>query len=152
MNITYRIATIDDIQIVTELGLLLYSDDNTFESLCEENRNHLISTDEVTILAFQGDKAIGMAQSSVRHDYVEGTDSGGGDSKVGYLEGIFVTPKHRLQGVAQALVAKCERWTKGKGCTEFASDCKLENEESHHFHLKIGFEEVSRNIHFVKKL
>ena len=150
--IAYRKANMQDIDIITKLGLLLYSDDNTFESLYKENISHLGNPDEVTILAFLNDVAVGMAQSSVRHDYVEGTDSGGVGSKVGYLEGIFVQSDHRGKGIAKALVIECEKWTNQMGCKEFASDCKLENEESYRFHLKIGFAEVSRNIHFVKKI
>ena len=150
--ITYRNANIQDIDIITKLGLLLYSDDNTFESLYKENISHLGNLDEVTILAFFDDIAIGMAQSSVRHDYVEGTDSGSADNKVGYLEGIFVQLEHRGKGIAKALVAECENWARQMGCKEFASDCKLENEDSYRFHLKIGFTEASRNIHFTKKI
>jgi len=152
MNYTIRQATADDIRTVTELGLLLYSVDNTYESLSAENQSHLTNPDEVTILVFDGEIAIGMVQGSIRHDYVEGTESGAANSKVGYLEGIFVKPEYRLQGIAKALVAECEQWAKTMGCAEFASDCKLDNEESRHFHLEIGFAEVSRNIHFAKKL
>jgi len=152
MDITHRKATLQDIDIITKLGLLLYSDDNTFETLYEENLSHLGRPEEVTFLAFLGDIAIGMAQSSVRRDYVEGTDSGNSDSKVGYLEGIFVRPEHRSKGIAKALIVECENWARQMGCKEFASDCRLQNEESYHFHLKIGFTEVGRNIHFAKDL
>jgi aminoglycoside 6'-N-acetyltransferase I len=151
-QIIYRKATIDDIRTVTELGLLLYSDDNTYESLSAENQSLLNNPDAVTILALQGETTAGMVQGSIHHDYVEGTDSGDGNSKVGYLEGIFVQPEYRLQGVAKALVAECEKWVRSMGCVEFASDCKLENTDSYRFHTKIGFAEVSRNIHFAKKL
>jgi aminoglycoside 6'-N-acetyltransferase I len=41
---------------------------------------------------------------------------------------------------------------KDKGCTEFASDCELDNKESLEFHKAIGFEEVNRIICFRKNL
>lgn len=33
-----------------------------------------------------------------------------------------------------------------EGCTEFASDCELDNTESSKFHLNLGFEEENRII------
>ena len=41
---------------------------------------------------------------------------------------------------------------KEKGCTEFASDCELDNAESLRFHLALGFMEANRIICFRKEL
>ena len=90
----------------------------------------------------------GFAQCSLRHDYVEGTES----SPVGYLEGIYVAETARNRGVARQLVAACENWAKEKGCREFASDCELTNTQSLRFHLSVGFAEANRIICFTKKL
>lgn len=46
--------------------------------------------------------AIGFAEASLRRDYVNGTDS----SPVGFLEGIYVLPQARRQGVARLLLAQ----------------------------------------------
>ena len=91
---------------------------------------------------------VGFAQCQLRHDYVEGTDS----SPVGYLEGVFVEEAYRRQGCAKKLLAKCEKWAKENGCSEFASDCELDNEDSLKFHIKMGFVEANRIICFTKKL
>ena len=98
--------------------------------------------------AMQAGRVIGFAECRLRHDYVEGTST----SSVGYLEGIYVEEQYRRQGVAQALLGACEEWARSKGCTEFASDCELENEDSLKFHLSLGFEEADRIICFRKKL
>ena len=90
----------------------------------------------------------GFAQCSLRHDYVEGTDS----SPVGYLEGIYVVESARKQGTARRLLKACEKWAKEKGCREFASDCELTNAQSLQFHLNVGFAEANRIICFTKKL
>ena len=50
------------------------------------------------------------------------------------------------------MLAACEDWARSQGCTEFASDCELENTDSLAFHLKCGFEEMNRIICFAKKL
>ena len=58
----------------------------------------------------------------------------------------------RGQGLARALLGACEDWARSKGCTEFASDCELNNVQSLRFHLNVGFEEANRIICFTKKL
>ncbi len=102
----------------------------------------------VFFLARRGAEPVGFAQCQLRRDYVEGT----GTSPVGYLEGIFVEPSCRRQGVARALAAACEDWCRGCGCREFASDCEIGNEQSRLFHLRAGFREAGRIICFVKPL
>ena len=104
--------------------------------------------DAAFLLAYAEETAAGFAQCQLRHDYVEGTDS----SPVGYLEGIYVADGYRKQGVARELLSACESWAKAKGCSEFASDCELDNVQSLQFHLNVGFEEANRIICFTKKL
>lgn len=109
----------------------------------------LLSDPEAAVfLMYEEDCAVGFAQCQLRHDYVEGTDS----SPVGYLEGIYVIPSCRHRGIAGVLLAACERWAVKMGCTEFASDCELDNLESLAFHKSAGFTEANRIICFTKKL
>lgn len=86
---------------------------------------------------------------SVRRDYVEGTTGAG---PVGYLEGIYVRPAHRRQGIAKQLVNFAKDWSVRQGCSMLASDCILANEESRRFHNSIGFAEASINVHFTMPL
>ena len=146
--ITYRKAEISDIDIIADLGLSLYSSDNTFEKLRDEANEHLRSGKWAIFLAFYEDTAIGICEISLRSDYVEGTDGG----TVGYIEGVFILPEYRNKNIAKKLISLGEDWSREQGCAEFASDCKFENTDSLQFHLKIGFEEAGRNIHFVKKI
>jgi aminoglycoside 6'-N-acetyltransferase I len=90
----------------------------------------------------------GFAEGSLRHDYVEGCDS----SPVVYLEGICVRPEARRTGVARLLAAAIGEWGRTHGCTEYASDAIVEDEESHRFHAAIGFAEVERVVCFRKEL
>lgn len=115
----------------------------------EQELTELAGSEECAVfLSAAGDQPVGVAQCQLRHDYVEGTKS----SPVGYLEGIFVLPEYRGQGRARALLAACQRWAGEKGCTEFASDCELDNSGSLAFHLKMGFAEANRIICFHKTL
>ncbi|HEU5305038.1 MAG TPA: aminoglycoside 6'-N-acetyltransferase [Gemmatimonadales bacterium] len=79
----------------------------------------------------------GFAEVS-RRAYAEGCDT----SPVGFLEGWYVVPEFRRQGVGRALVGAAEAWARQKGCREFASDALADNETSAQAHRALGFEEV----------
>ena len=140
-------AEIKDLPMITELACKLWPD-NTVEEMCAEMGEILAKTDSAFFLAYVEDVPIGFSQCQLRYDYVEGTDS----SPVGYLEGIYVASEYRKHGIARELLSACESWAKSKGCTEFASDCELDNTQSLQFHLNVGFEEANRIICFTKKL
>ena len=106
------------------------------------------SSGAACFLASDADKVVGFAQCQLRHDYVEGCET----SPVGFLEGVYVDEAYRRSGVARALLSACEKWAKSAGCTEFASDCEIHNQDSLAWHLKNGFEEMGRTIWFAKKL
>lgn len=118
------------------------------EEMKAELAELLTREDAALFLAYDGEAATGFAQCQLRTDYVEGTDS----SPVGYLEGIYVAGEYRKQGIARELISACESWAKAKGCTEFASDCELDNLQSLQFHRNVGFREANRIICFTKKL
>jgi len=141
-----RKAESKDLHILSELACQLWPD-NTVEEMRLEFSEIITKTDAAFFLAYAEETAIGFAQCQLRHDYVEGTDS----SPVGYLEGIYVADGYRKQGVAKELLSACESWAKTKGCTEFASDCELENTQSLEFHLNVGFEEANRIICLLRK-
>lgn len=142
-----RIASTDDVNILTELSIKLWPE-HTQEEMDDEIKEFLKQEDTVYFISFEEENIIGFAQCQLRYDYVEGTTT----SPVGYLEAIYIEEEYRQLGYAKKLVRECESWAKSKGCTEFASDCELDNNDSFKFHLKIGFEEVNRIICFSKKL
>ena len=92
--------------------------------------------------------AVGFIEAALRHDYVNGTES----SPVAFLEGVYVVPEFREQGIASRLVAKVEDWARALGCTEFASDAPIENQASHAVHTALGFRETERVVYFSKSL
>ena len=91
---------------------------------------------------------LGFVEVALRSDYVNGTTT----SPVAFLEGIYVAPAARRQGVARKLFAEAQRWAVGAGCTELASDALIENAESHAMHRSLGFEETERVVFFRKPL
>lgn len=136
-----------DLGVLTNLAAMLWKGQNADE-LQEEYSRLLSRKDAAFFIAYSEKTPVGFAQCQLRGDYVEGTSS----SPVGYLEGIFVKENFRRMGYAGELLKNCENWAKGRGCTEFASDCELSNEKSIAFHKSAGFLEANRIVCFAKNL
>ncbi len=100
-----------------------------------------IATDEQGLAA-------GFAEVSVRTDYVNGCHH----RPALFLEGIFVRPERRGQGIARALCAAAEQWGRDQGCREFASDVYTDDSNSLAAHAGLGFEESERVVYFRKPL
>ncbi len=140
-------AEIEEADALAALARQLWPEHGPDE-LSEEFRELITSDDAACFLKYVDYRPVAFAHCQLRHDYVEGTAG----SPVGYLEGIFVSEGYRMKGYAADLLAGCEKWAREKGCTEFASDCELDNDNSLKFHLSLGFEETNRIICFRKDL
>ncbi len=140
-------AEISDADALAALAIQLWPD-NDLNELTEEFRGSIQNADAACFIKYAGGEPVAFAECRLRHDYVGGTDS----SPVGDLGGVYVKEGFRRQGCAAQLLAECENWAGEKGCTEFASDCELDNAESLRFHKAMGFEETSRIICFRKAL
>lgn len=140
-------ANAEDNEILAALAIQMWTGHN-LEDLAELFRKLVMNGEAVCFIKYEDEKPIGFAQCQLRHDYVEGTES----SPVGYLEGILIADGYRKKGYAAELLSECEKWAKEKGCSEFASDCELVNEESLKFHMALGFEEANRIICFRKDI
>ena len=95
-----------------------------------------------------GGRGLGLAEASIRTDYVNGTAS----SPVAYLEGLYVVPEARGTGVARRLVLAVSEWALAAGCNELASDTQPENLVSQAVHTRLGFVETERAVFFSKSL
>ena len=144
---TIRQAIKTDAHTLAKLAQQLWPD-NTLPELQAGFETLLCSGEAACFIQFAEDLPVGFAQCQLRHDYVEGTDT----SPVGYLEGIYVQSEYRHRRFAKALLRECEKWAKEKRCTEFASDCELDNDSSLKFHMSMGFEEANRIICFRKDI
>lgn len=145
-NIIIQKAESKDVVILAQLAVQMW--ESPIQELQDGFCDLLCNEQAAVYLLYVDDKAVGFAQCQLRNDYVEGTSS----SPVGYLEGIFVSEGYRKKGFAGKLLAKCEEWAAQQGCTEFASDCELDNDTSFAFHLAAGFTEANRVICFTKKI
>ncbi len=71
---------------------------------------------------------------------------------VGYIEGWYVDPDHRRQGIGRALVESAEAWARSRGCRQMASDTTIDNQPSQDAHRALGYEESYRLVYFRKDL
>lgn len=101
----------------------------------------------VLVAARPGGGLAGFAEVGERN-YADGCDT----APVAYLEGWFVDPDLRRQGIGTALVRAVEAWALGRGYRELASDALLENVTSQNAHLASGFAEVERSVKYRKSL
>ena len=142
-----RKAAKTDMVSVAEMAVMMW-DSHSVEELKGEFEQEIENKDCVMYIYCIDNIPIGFAQCGSRHDYVEGTES----RPVGYLEGIYVREEYRNRGYARELLAECEKWAKQKGCSEYASDCELNNDASLQFHMRVGFTEANRIICFTKRI
>lgn len=136
-----------DSAVLAELAVQLW-DGRSISELKHEFEQLAESADAACFIKYFDNKPVGFAQCQLRRDYVEGTST----SPVGYLEGIFVLKEYRNKGYAKELLSHCQKWAAYKNCTEFASDCEIDNEVGFQFHLAMGFEVANRIICFRKKI
>ena len=90
-----------------------------------------------TLLAKSSGASVGFVELSIR-SYAEDCMT----DHVAYLEGWYVVPEARRQGVGTALVRAAEEWARSQGCTEFASDALIDNHVSAAAHRALGFQET----------
>jgi len=118
------------------------------EYLSFDMDTRLVDPDYAIFVASFGDEGpIAFIEAGLR-DYGEGCES----SPVGYIEAWYVNEDARGQNLGRELVEAAEHWAREKGCTEMGSDTWLENEASITAHLRLGYVEVERLVHFAKKL
>ena len=108
----------------------------------------LADPDQAVFIASQADgKPVAFIETGLR-SHVEGCET----SPVGYIEAWYVDPHMRGQKLGREMMRAAEQWAREKGMSEMASDTWLENEISIVAHLKLGYSEAERLVHFVKRL
>lgn len=147
MSFTIRRATQDDKSEWMHMRQGLWPD-APLDYLVLDLDTLLADNDSAVFVASNTDGRL-VAFIEVRlRDYSEGCES----SPVGYIEAWYVDAQVRGQNLGRDLVLTAEGWAREKGVTEMASDTWLENEDGIQAHLRLGYYEVGRLVHFVKRL
>jgi len=144
-----RIANAHDIDLLVAMRNALWPDEES--SHRSELNKHFTGEhshiDQVLLYETEGGDAVGFVELRVRN-YAEGSE----EHEVPFLEGWFVAPEHRRQGVGRALIAASEEWARARGFDELASNALLENTDSLAAHEAVGFEEIERTVNYLKDL
>jgi aminoglycoside 6'-N-acetyltransferase I len=147
MSFTIRRATGDDKPGWLQLRQRLWPE-APIEYLNFDQDARLADPDYAVFVASTGEgNLVAFIETGLR-GYGEGCET----SPVGYIEAWYVEEPVRGQNLGRDLVQLAEQWAREKGCQEMASDTWLENESSISAHLRLGYVEVERLVHFVKRL
>ena len=69
-------------------------------------------------------------------------------SPVAYLEGLYLVPEYRNQGIGKQVVNMIIKWCSENGFSELATDTELTNEAAQRFYKSLGFEETDRVVEY----
>jgi len=142
-----RLATADDIAEWSALRAQLWPAESA-EAHAVEAAQWMSAPDTDALLAFDSKgRLVGFVEVALR-DYAEGCRS----SPVGYVEGWFVIPGQRHQGVGRALIRAAEDWARAGGCVEIASDTEVGNTGAQAAHHRLGFERVGTIVVYRRSL
>lgn len=120
----------------------------TYEEHARQGSEQIAKPENVVFVATRENGGLcGFVEADIR-PYAEGAAT----ERVGYLEGWYVDPDCRQQGIGAALVAAAENWARAQGCNEMGSDTWLDNMMSREAHKRLGYHEEEELAHFLKRL
>ncbi len=147
-NFQVRLIGDNDINEWFRLRKLLWDESTDAEHKAEMLDIYEHTDSQLVLVAqLEDGRLVGFLEASIR-PFVEDCHS----DHVGYLEGWFVEEDYRRYGIGRQLVKAAEKWARGKGCGEMASDAEVGNDSSLRAHLNLGYEETSRLVHLRKDL
>ena len=140
--IEIKIATKDDIDCLmsTRLEMLkvvndLPEDYEFSDEIINESRDYFLNGDQLTVLAVDGDRAIGCASVSFFRIMPTFSHPTG---KRAHLMNVYIRSEYRRQGIAQKMVELIIQKTWEKGATEISLDATALGRP---LYEKIGFKD-----------
>ncbi|MBK9407331.1 MAG: GNAT family N-acetyltransferase [Gemmatimonadetes bacterium] len=133
--VVVRAATVEDMDVVVGLRLELLREERRSPLFARPRRDlaaltreltatQLTARTEVTLLAHDGEEAVGLLRVSVSRGarLVHPT-------RYGFITSAFVRASHRRRGVLRLLLAEAELWCRTHGLREVRLHCTIENVE-----------------------
>ncbi len=134
-----------DIWLKLRMHLWPYHMSETLESEMMEILNHMDKNQ--IFFCFDENVCTGFIEVSIKEqvDFLP-------LSKIGYIEGWYVTEEYRRQGIGKRLVNKAQKWIKSQGSQWIASDTTEDYPISPKAHLSLGFQLSEKPLHYIKRI
>jgi aminoglycoside 6'-N-acetyltransferase I len=132
-----RLMRPDEVPAVTEMMRTLWPGGGIYDF-----------SDETVFVWERDNGDLGGFVSFSLRPWAEGCES----TPVPYIEGWWVAPDLRRNGVGRALVEAVEQWCRTAGYEELGSDVELDNTVSLRAHAALGFEPTLRVQFFRRRL
>ena len=147
-TIKYDVFNESDFEALFKMGRELWKDYQ--ETYLKKQLERVIGANNQRIYIAKNSKgiAVGFAIFTIRTDYVEGSEK----APTGYLEGIYIEPDFRNNGISKRFLEMGEQWLKSNNCMQLGSDTWLSNTNARAFHKQFGFKEEIELVHFLKEL
>lgn len=96
-----------------------------------------------TLLAFEGDKAVGLANCVVGYSTFKA-------APLVNIHDITVLPTHRGRGIGRLLIDAVEAEAKSRGCSQITLEVRADN-DARRLYLRAGFKMGTPEMFFMKK-
>lgn len=140
-KVTYRFTSPDDIELLMSLRLEMLkivnnlSDDYEYNpAFVENSRQYFLNGNQSTVVAMDGDRAIGCA-SMAYIDVMPTFDHPTGFR--GHLMNVYTNPAYQRKGIGRAMVSMLMDEAREKGATEISLDA---TEMGKPLYAALGFE------------
>ena len=147
MSITIRKMTPGDRTAWMAMRHALWADEKESDHLAQIEALLQDPKQSAYLAITEDGQALGFAEVSLR-----AFANGCREQPVPFLEGIWVSPAHRRQGIGRLLLNRLTADFRSQGFHEICSDADLENNCSHRAHEGWGFQETERVVYFRRKL
>lgn len=144
----FRRLTADDRHALTAIRLEFFPDDEGVDWSVRE----FLAASGFAVGAFDDGVLVGYAAGGLRSHAEGAWDRPAAEQRIAYLEEWFVRDGHRRRGIGRRLVDEVEAWAAERRADYLASDTELDNLISQEAHAAVGFNEVERAVHFLKRL
>lgn len=149
--VSIRAARDSDLEALASLYHALWPEASAAEHCCEVtgimSGNTGMPATNLVAETIDG-RVVGFVQVGLR-SHADGCDT---SRPVGFIEGWYLVPDCRRQGIGRRLLAAAEDWASNQGCKEMGSDTQIDNEISQTAHRALGYQVVDRCVHFRKPL
>lgn len=120
----------------TAFGSTFAEESKFGDQVWEERAKGLTVPEAIGLLAFEGERVCGIVRGSPDED----------DSRIGWVESMWVDPSVRGRGVGQMLLQELIEWGRGRKLTEMKLEVTSTNSPAIRLYERCGFQATGRTV------